>query len=418
MAGALPATGSRCVPVAIDVESGASGNAEREAPGEPVVDPTEPSGTLDWVRQLQSDGSERATGVTTDRDGDAIVVGHTPCVGDAGLTLEAVVAKWSSAGELLFSRAFATGSYGYASGVVAIDSGALVAGFVDDTATLQKLTAEGELVWSRPIGVDADHSSPIGIVLASNGDVFVAGIARDAEFSESEVFLSRLDANADPIWARTFDSGGTDLAYGVAVGADDAVVVVGSTSGRFDETPAPVSGNEAFAVAMAADGETLWTSQFGADAGGVAHGVAIDPFGDVLISGNSFGDLTVDPGEMSTGSDHAIAQAFVRKLTARGEVVWTHQRLNVEERAYGITTDEAGNVFLAGTDGYDEGAFVRKLSVDGEPLWTRRFVTDGPDRAVAVTPDGFGGVFVAGHTSGDLVELSRAPLDLFLARAH
>ena len=51
-----------------------------------------------------------------------------------------------------------------------------------------------------------------------------------------------------------------------------------------------------------------------------------------------------------------------------------------------------------------------------EQLWIRQFGTTGPDGAYALTPDGAGGVMVAGWTRGSLGGPNAGRADVFLAR--
>src|SRR5262249_57141270 len=100
---------------------------------------------------------------------------------------------------------------------------------------------------------------------------------------------------------------------GVAAAAS-GVTVVGDTGGTL---PGQVSagGGDAFVRTYDADGNELWTQQFGTDSNDGAFGVAADATG-VYVAGVTNGTL---PGQTSAGS----IDAFARKYDAAATELWT-----------------------------------------------------------------------------------------------
>ena len=80
--------------------------------------------------------------------------------------------------------------------------------------------------------------------------------------------------------------------------------------------------------------EILWTHQFGTSADDAAYGITIDSSG-LYVAGVTEGAL---PGQTSEGE----WDAFVRKYVADGNEVWTHQfGTSAVDHAYWITTDSS-----------------------------------------------------------------------------
>jgi Bacterial Ig-like domain/Beta-propeller repeat len=106
---------------------------------------------------------------------------------------------------------------------------------------------------------------------------------------------------------------------------------------------------------------------------------------------------------------------------------WTRQMgTATADYAFGVATDGAGNVLVAGyTDGALDGQasaggfdlFVVKYDANGAKLWTRQLGTAAGDYATGVATDGAGNVFVAGRTDGALDgQASAGGSDLFVVK--
>jgi hypothetical protein len=110
-----------------------------------------------------------------------------------------------------------------------------------------------------------------------------------------------------------------------------------------------------------------------------------------------------------------------------GMAPWTRQLGTAgNDRANAITSDAAGNVYVAGNtsdalDGQSSAGsydlFITKYDANGVKQWTRQLGTAGDDRAQAITSDAVGNVYAAGYTSGALDGQTFAgSLDLFITK--
>lgn len=200
-------------------------------------------------------------------------------------------------------------------------------------------------------------------------------------------------------WVRQFGTAGFDAVYGVSVTPRGSFYVVGIVSG-------PLPGqhyrgkSDAFIRKYAANGAVRWTHQFGTAGYDTATAVFANA-GGVYVVGKVSGAL---PHQARQGGE----DAYVRKYSPAGHVVWTRQ--------FGTeAADEGGGVAADGTGVYVSGltfgsfpgqslagnadAFLAKFDVDGNVLWTTEFGTVGFDSGSALSVDG-SGVVIVGYVGG------------------
>jgi hypothetical protein len=186
-------------------------------------------------------------------------------------------------------------------------------------------------------------------------------------------------------------------------------------------TTLTTSSNEAFAVAKyTSGGALLWADSFsgtgpGDNANSDGSQVAVDGTGNVYVTGEFTGTLTLGSFTLTSLSGTNWGNAFVAKLSPSGTVLWARQFGNAQEtESAGIAVDGAGNVYTTGafqgtvnfggvsltSPAGDKDMFLTKLDTNGNTVWAKHFggtaFTDG--FSVAVT--GTGSVYVAGTFTG------------------
>lgn len=164
--------------------------------------------------------------------------------------------------------------------------------------------------------------------------------------------------------------------------------------------------------------DIMWTRQFGTAAVEFGTGVAADPSG-VYVAGTTIGGTL--PGQSAAGGQ----DAYLRKYDHSGAVLWTRQfGTPFLDQANPLATD-ATDVYVAGrTGGTLPGqataggidAFVRKYSSSGDVLWTSQFGTAATE-ALAGIASHSSGVYVAGYTTGTFPgEPGGSGVDTFVAK--
>ena len=202
-------------------------------------------------------------------------------------------------------------------------------------------------------------------------------------------------------------SGGTTLAYGVAVDSSGNVYVAGWTDRGLDGNT--LTGTmDFFVTTYDSAGNKVRTRQLGVSGKDTrASGVAVDSLGNVYVAGWTTGGLD---GNTLTGTE----DFFVTMYDSAGNKVRTRQ-LGVsgeDTEAYGVAVDSLGNVYVAGfTNGELDGNtltgtddfFVTMYDSSGNKVRTKQLGVSGKiTEAYGVAVDSSGNVYVAGYTTGDL----------------
>ena len=96
---------------------------------------------------------------------------------------------------------------------------------------------------------------------------------------------------------------------------------------------------------LSAPGNIEWLSQFGSEGGAEERSQAVDGAGNVYVAGSTSGTF---PGQANAG----FADAFVRKYDANGNELWTRQfGTSSYDIAFGISVDASGVYVVGETNG-------------------------------------------------------------------
>jgi enterochelin esterase-like enzyme len=244
------------------------------------------------------------------------------------------------------------------------------------------------------------------------------GIHGQTPRGSMDVALISRAADGEILWTRQFGTPETDRAYGVAVAPDTGAVMAGYTRGDFDGQHAGNAADDVFVGSTSADGDSQWITQFGdpleADRG---YGLTLDADGNAYVTGYTRGVLD--------GANAGDKDVILAKLSADGEVLWLKQFGGEgEDKAYAVTAAPDGTLYVAGMTGstLEAGAaqggldaFLAAFSADGDALWTRQFGTTGWDETTGATVMADGTIAVVGFTAGDLGGALVGDKDLFVA---
>ena len=214
------------------------------------------NGTLLWERTWGGADSDESLAVAAGLDGSAYIVGTATSFGPSSSGL--FVVKFDSLGNLVWQR-ISDGAAGNAVGV-GPDGSVYAAGTTPrpdpignfDVIAL-KITSDGNLVWQR-IYSAADVVDPRGgLMVASDGSVYMAGalqtVRRTADIA---ALIVKLSTNGDLLFDKQFDGRGSETASGVAVAPDDGTVYVAGTTTSFG-----AGFQDAFVLHLAPTGKKL-----------------------------------------------------------------------------------------------------------------------------------------------------------------
>src|SRR2546427_744775 len=200
----------------------------------------------------------------------------------------------------------------------------------------------GGLVSGRPSPPDAS-----GVYVAGTVEGAFPG---QTSLGSGDAFVARFDAEGNLMWVRQFGSEAAEGASAISLSASGVYVAgnTGVTKKWLDEFNYTYIGrNDAFLRKFDRSGDTVWTREItslGIDWIDCATGVANDATG-VYVAGMTDGTLSSPEPQQGLRPD-----AFVRKYDADGNELWTRQFGSVthaQDAAYGVAADGTG-VYVAG----------------------------------------------------------------------
>jgi len=182
---------------------------------------------------------------------------------------------------------------------------------------VSKYNSNGTIAWERK------WRSPFpalgeGIAVFSNGSVVVAGhFSSSATFGEeilltsagsTDLFLAKYNSEGDLSWALSDGGPQLDAAFGVAVSADDSILVTGtfeqrarsggSTFGEGTRRATLTSqGEDVFVVKYNPDGSLAATTSAGGPETDRGNAITTLPDGSVVVTGSFNGSATFGEGE-------------------------------------------------------------------------------------------------------------------------
>jgi hypothetical protein len=294
--------------------------------------------------------------------------------------------------------------------------------------------------WARAWGGASGYNGPFGVAVDGAGNVYTTGYFQGtADFDPGagtynltsagvcDVFVSKLDAAGNLVWARSL--GGTDYDYGLDVAVDVAgnVYTTGFFGGTADFDPGAgiydLTGGfrDVFVSKLDAAGNFAWARRWGGTSEDWGYDLTVDGAGNVYTTGFFAGTVDFDPGPgvvnlISAGG----TDVFVSKLNAAGDLVWARRwggASTSSDWGYGVTVDGAGNVYTTGmfwgTADFDPGegtyiltsvgsadGFVSKLDAAGNFVWARSWGGAPHNEGKSVAVDAAGNVYTTGYFEG------------------
>jgi len=160
-------------------------------------------------------------------------------------------------------------------------------------------------------------------------------------------------------WASYIGGTGNDAAEDVAVGADGAVYLVGTTaSANFPTSPGAYQtdqgSDDVFVTKLARDGQSLlWSTYVGGSSGDAGYGIAVDTAGAAYVTGvTSSTDFPLQGAFDATPGSAIRPDAFLVKVAPAGNAaVYAsyYGETDRDEYGYDVAVDGAGSAYVVGT---------------------------------------------------------------------
>lgn len=353
-----------------------------------------------WATYLGGTGYEEIFGTSIATSGDIFVTGQTSTISYIATTgavissingaVDAFVAKYNVAGNLVWFRYFGGSDFDYATSISKnITNTLVIAGYTSSStglattgaafgggtdAFVAKLDTAGTVLWSRYYG-DAGDEQANGVAVSADGSVYIGGLTTSvtniatagtqqtiygAGTGVSDGFVAKLNGVSGlTTWGTYLGGSGDDAVNGIATDAANNVYVVGnttSTNNIASTVPAAQQAvnaglQDAFLVKYAA---TSGIRSFGTFMGGTfadgANAVNVDPLNNVFIGGFTNSPFLATAGSykfaLGTGQE-AILVKYNSTSGLRTAASYFGGTGNDEIRA--INADASGNVIIAGS---------------------------------------------------------------------
>lgn len=301
-----------------------------------------------------------------------------------------------------------------------------------------------EFEWAKQIGgLNAQITE--AIITDTAGNVYTAGWFRGTvdfdpgpgifnlscspelgtDILENDIFISKLDAEGNFVWAKKISGDGYQGAHALALDAEQNIYVTGRFSHTVDFDPGPgtfniTSSYNDFSEAFIANmfllkldyaGSFVWAFNVSGISMGNLFGqqIVLDEEANIYVAGyfSEATDFDPGPGEATlycSGAD----DVYIAKYDTDGNYIWAKKLGgNYVDHCFSLTRDIDGNIitsgYFSGTGDYDPGpeeyiltsdgitdfeTFVSKLDSDGNFIWVNHLVGDNDVMAKSVVTDG------------------------------
>jgi hypothetical protein len=374
------------------------------------------SGNFVWAKQMGETSFDIGISITLDASGNVYSTGYffgtvdfDPGAGSFNLTASShdiYISKLDAVGNFLWAKQMGGNSIDFGLSIVVDASGNIyTSGHFRDTADfdpgagtanltsagdqdifVSKLDASGNFVWVKQLGgIDSDGAQSMAVDVS--GNVFTAGYFKGtADFDpgagtfdftsagDYDIFVSKLDASGNFVWAKQMGGSSYDEASEITVDSAGNVYTAGGFTetvdfdpgtGTFDLTSA--GGIDVFINKLDATGNFVWAVQMGSTKTDFCLSIALDNAGNVHSTGYFEETVDFDPGIGTFDLTSAGAfDIFVQKLSSAPVVISENILFN-DVKIYPNPTDGEVTLDL----GSITNATISVFSVDGRKVYEK-----------------------------------------------
>jgi hypothetical protein len=327
----------------------------------------DPNGNYLWAKSMGSTGDDFGNAIATDANGNVYTTGEF--TGTADFDPGAGTSNHTSNGnvDMFIQKLDANGNFQWATNVGGVNpdrgfgittdatgnvyttglfvgtvdfdpgAGALSLTSTQLDAFIQKLDANGNLVWAKSMG---GSSWDVGqsISIDANGNVLTtgyfsttadfdpgAGVANITATGGRDIFVQKLDADGNFIWVKKMGGSSDDFGYAIDTDAQGNVYSTGEFSSTADFNPGTATLNltssgssDIYYQKLDGNGNFIWAVKIGANSTDLGQSLTIDASGDILSTGYFSSTVDFNPG---TGVTNLVAvggntEVYIQKFAS------------------------------------------------------------------------------------------------------
>src|SRR6185436_17393935 len=191
-----------------------------------------------------------------------------------------------------------------------------------------------------------------------------------------DIYIQKLDAAGIFQWAKRVGAAGDDRGLAIATdGANVYLTGMFSLTVDFDPGAGTVNLTSAgtvdvFVMKVNASGNFVWANRFGGTGDDHGNSIALDASSNVHVTGY----FTGNAGGIANLNSSGQTDIFILKLTSAGSLAWAKKMGSTGlDEGNGITVSSSGNVYSTGTFqvtvDFNPGGGNFNLTCTGGPYW-------------------------------------------------
>ena len=272
------------------------------------------------------------------------------------------------------------------------DNGYIIAGLIQQASEtdiiLVRTNTIGETIWIQTFGEIDKWDQAYSVQQVSDGGFILAGKTKSYGAEDYDAFLLKTDENGNELWHQIYGDYSSDYAWSAQQTADNGYILAGMLI-------QPVDGDQGWLIKTDANGDTLWTQEFGSDGNDILYSV----------------QQTADNGYISAGYTNSFGvgthlKVWLIKTNEYGDTLWTNTFSDTQAGSGFCVkqTNDLGFIITGCTYSYSpnediEDVWLIKTDASGDLEWSQTFGGTGFDigRSVAQCIDG--GYIIAGYSN-------------------
>lgn len=268
--------------------------------------------------------------------------------------------KYSPDGTVLWEKNFNYTYEGPQDIIIDGQNNIIIVGGHNGDILLIKCQSNGDTIWTRTYDSGdpyyPDHA--YAVTTDGVGNIAVAGYIRNPADDTWDYIVLKYGPDDSLLWVRTYSSGGSDQAQGVAVDSDSNLYVTGGTDGG------------AVTIKYNPQGDTIWTRIY--SNGFYPSDMVFDNNGDLIVVGDK-----------------------IIKYNQAGDTIWVKGTPYIYGRATDI--DSQNNIYIiADTDNND--ILIGKYNSSGDSIWIVTYDNVNVVAGYDIKLDRNGNIIVGGFT--------------------